>query len=135
MSSLKDKIEKMQEVPEYRFFQFLNGKGLDAYNLVCPITLAPYILYETVDCIPKGVVSAGKYYIPASASLPDAQKVNYIQGKGVVCPFCGTLEGINRRAAEEVSDLPDGELMVRAQCQSCGQLWNEMYSLKRILED
>ena len=57
-------------------------------------------------------------------------KKEYLRGGGVVCPFCGAqgIEGVCG------VDVESGIATQRVSCNECGEVWQDVYLLKDIME-
>jgi hypothetical protein len=132
---LSKTIGKMKETDPDTFHEYVKDSGCDVYHTECPETGKGYILYETVDMKKMAVIVDGKYYVRNSPSFSNDAKINYIQGKGCVCPNCGEVDSVERSVKNEEISLKEGLFSAKAGCRECDAEWNDVFRLIRLEEE
>jgi DNA-directed RNA polymerase subunit RPC12/RpoP len=81
-----------------------------------------------------GVVPSGECRECGALVYPYDKQTEYVETKGLRCPYCSSRE-LSAAAGFEEGSIESGFIETRVECLACGKTWFDVYKLSGFREE
>lgn len=67
--------------------------------------------------------------------LTEEQQLEYLEGNGGNCPYCGKQGGMMHFFPKLNVSLQEGMIYLRNACAGCGKEWVDMFTLVGVMDE